>query len=59
MPWHNTRPRVRSSRAPSTFIDPMLPKRVDKPPTGAGWAHEIKHEGYRIQIHVGPPGVRI
>lgn len=30
----------------------MQPKLVDKPPTGDGWLHEIKYDGYRIQIHV-------
>jgi len=23
-----------------------------KPPSGEGWAHELKHDGYRLQIHV-------
>jgi ATP-dependent DNA ligase len=23
------------------------------------WAHEIKHDGLRIQIHTGPAGVRL
>ena len=22
------------------------------PPRGPGWAHELKHDGYRLQIHV-------
>ena len=30
----------------------MHPKLVDRPPTGAGWLHEIKFDGYRFQIHV-------
>jgi bifunctional non-homologous end joining protein LigD len=32
---------------------------VDKPPAGDDWAHEIKHDGYRLQIHVGSDGVRL
>jgi bifunctional non-homologous end joining protein LigD len=34
------------------FIDPQLAASLDKPPTGPGWAHEIKFDGYRMQLHV-------
>jgi ATP-dependent DNA ligase len=29
------------------FCEPCLPSQADKPPAGAGWLHEIKHDGYR------------
>jgi bifunctional non-homologous end joining protein LigD len=29
-------------------LQPCLPRRADTPPTGAGWVHEIKHDGFRI-----------
>jgi ATP-dependent DNA ligase len=29
------------------------------PPTGPGWAHELKHDGYRLQIHVRDGRVRL
>jgi bifunctional non-homologous end joining protein LigD len=32
------------------FIDPQLTKPVDQPPAGAEWAHEIKFDGYRMQL---------
>jgi len=32
------------------FIEPQLCKSLDKPPSGAGWAHEIKFDGYRMQL---------
>jgi bifunctional non-homologous end joining protein LigD len=32
------------------FIEPQLTKALEKPPTGAGWAHEIKFDGYRMQL---------
>ncbi|HTZ71035.1 MAG TPA: DNA ligase D, partial [Acetobacteraceae bacterium] len=32
------------------FIEPQLAKRVDKPPAGPTWAHEIKFDGYRMQL---------
>jgi bifunctional non-homologous end joining protein LigD len=59
MVWHNTRPRTRHQRAPAAFIDPCLPTKVNKPPSGDGWAHEIKHDGYRLQIHVDRGDVRL
>ena len=29
-------------------LQPCLPRRADTPPTGEGWIHEIKHDGFRI-----------
>ena len=34
------------------FIEPQLAKVVGRPPAGAGYAHEIKFDGYRVQIRV-------
>jgi bifunctional non-homologous end joining protein LigD len=33
-----------------TFVEPQLAKLLDKPPAGPGWAHEIKFDGYRMQL---------
>jgi hypothetical protein len=30
------------------FCEPCLPSPAEKPPPGAGWLHEIKHDGFRI-----------
>jgi bifunctional non-homologous end joining protein LigD len=30
-----------------------------QPPIGRGWAHELKHDGYRLQIHVRDGRVRL
>ena len=37
---------------PSTsgFVPPCIPTRAPKPPGGLGWVHEIKHDGYRLQV---------
>jgi hypothetical protein len=29
---------------------PAQPVRCDRPPTGRGWVHEIKHDGYRVLV---------
>ena len=45
---------MRSVRSESrlSFIPPLIPTLVDKPPTGPGWIHEIKQDGYRMQLLV-------
>lgn len=58
-PWRNARGRVRSPRAPASFIDPCLPTLADKAPSASGWIHEIKHDGYRLQIHKRGARVRL
>ena len=37
-------------RHPSGFIEPCLPSKVDRPPSGPLWVHEIKHDGYRLMV---------
>ncbi|CAN7483438.1 DNA ligase D [Caulobacter sp. LjRoot300] len=32
------------------FIEPQLTTPLEKPPSGPGWAHEIKFDGYRMQL---------
>ncbi len=34
------------------FIEPQLTKPLERPPSGAGWVHEIKFDGYRMQLRV-------
>jgi len=34
------------------FIEPQFCKLLDRPPQGTGWAHEIKFDGYRMQLRV-------
>ena len=41
----------RKSRVPS-FIEPQLCQSLDRPPVGPGWVHEIKFDGYRVQLRV-------
>ena len=33
---------------PAGFIAPCLPTKTDRLPSGSGWLHEIKHDGFRI-----------
>jgi bifunctional non-homologous end joining protein LigD len=34
------------------FVEPQLTKLVERPPVGGEWAHEIKFDGYRMQLRV-------
>jgi bifunctional non-homologous end joining protein LigD len=34
------------------FVAPQLCASVDNPPSGAAWCHEIKFDGYRVQLRV-------
>src|ERR1700716_2113777 len=34
------------------FVAPELCTSVDRPPAGEGWCHEIKFDGYRVQLRV-------
>ena len=51
--------RGRPQNAPAAFIQPCLPTVSQRPPRGSGWAHELKHDGYRLQIHVRDGRVRL
>ena len=48
---------VRSTPAP--FIPPCRPTVVTTPSSGPGWVHELKHDGYRLQIPVRDGRVRL
>jgi ATP-dependent DNA ligase len=41
---------MRSRLIPAGFVAPCLPSPVAAPPTGSGWLHEIKHDGFRLMV---------
>lgn len=49
----------RPKNAPAAFIPPCRPTVAKQPPRGEGWAHELKHDGYRLQIHVRDGRVKL
>jgi bifunctional non-homologous end joining protein LigD len=51
--------RGRPLNAPAAFIRPCQPVVAKQPPCGPGWAHELKHDGYRLQIHVRDGRVKL
>jgi bifunctional non-homologous end joining protein LigD len=48
----HTRPRL-------GIIEPCLPSPAKAPPSGPGWLHEIKHDGFRILARRDNAGVRL
>ncbi|MDQ0474984.1 DNA ligase D [Labrys wisconsinensis] len=49
------RPRGRAApgkAAMPDFIAPQLCQTLERPPAGPGWGHEIKFDGYRVQLRV-------
>ncbi|TWT15164.1 DNA ligase D [Reyranella sp. CPCC 100927] len=43
--------KLPSGRMPA-FIEPQFCQLVERPPSGPGWGHEIKFDGYRVQIRI-------
>src|SRR5689334_233140 len=41
------------------IIEPCLPSPAKAPPSGPGWIHEIKHDGFRILARRDAAGVRL
>ena len=37
---------------PPHFIEPQLSLRVESPPEGKGWCHELKFDGYRLHARI-------
>ena len=46
------RPRRKKVAAMPDFVAPQLCTPVERPPAGDGWCHEIKFDGYRVQLRV-------
>jgi bifunctional non-homologous end joining protein LigD len=44
--------RGKREHAMPYFIEPQLCQSVERPPAGEGWVHEIKFDGYRMQMRV-------
>ncbi|UAL09223.1 DNA ligase D [Caulobacter segnis] len=45
-------PKATKKTAMPDFVPPQLCKLVDRPPSGGDWVHEIKFDGYRMQLRI-------
>ena len=50
---------MRIKRFPAGFVIPAQPVMASRPPSGADWVHEIKHDGYRLIVRRDGPTVRL
>jgi bifunctional non-homologous end joining protein LigD len=41
------------------FIEPALATSIEKVPAGERWIHEIKFDGYRVQVHLRDAAVKV
>jgi bifunctional non-homologous end joining protein LigD len=41
------------------IIEPCLPSPAKVPPSGPGWIHEVKHDGFRIFAYRDSAGIRL
>jgi bifunctional non-homologous end joining protein LigD len=41
------------------FVDPCIPSRAPKPPSGPDWVHKVKHDGYRLIVRRDGETVRL
>src|ERR1700721_4765312 len=60
MAFQRKKPAAIGIKAPYPgFIEPALAMSIDKVPSGERWLHEIKFDGYRVQVHLVNNGVKV
>src|SRR4029078_1010670 len=60
MSFQRKKPAAIGIKAPFPgFIEPALATSIEKVPSGARWVHEIKFDGYRVQVHLANAAVKI
>lgn len=60
MAFQRRKPAAIGVKAPFPgFVEPALASSIEKVPSGARWIHEIKFDGYRVQVHLANEAVRV
>jgi len=60
MAFQRKKPPAIGVKAPYPgFIEPALATSIDKVPKGERWIHEIKFDGYRVQLHLANETVSV
>src|ERR1700752_5126911 len=60
MSFQRKKPAAIGIKAPFPgFIEPALAISIEKVPSGARWIHEVKFDGYRVQVHLANEAARI
>jgi bifunctional non-homologous end joining protein LigD len=60
VPFLRKKPAAIGVKAPFPgFIEPALASSIEKVPAGDRWIHEIKFDGYRVQVHLANTEVKV
>jgi bifunctional non-homologous end joining protein LigD len=60
MAFQRKKPAAIGAKAPFPgFVEPALATSIGKAPSGERWIHEIKFDGYRVQVHLANEAVKI
>lgn len=60
MAFERRKPAAVGVKAPLPgFVEPALASSIEKVPSGARWIHEIKFDGYRVQVHLANEAVKV
>src|SRR6266481_1775825 len=60
MAFQRRKPAAIGVKAPYPgFIEPELATSVEKVPSGERWLHEIKFDGYRVQLHIANDDIKL
>jgi bifunctional non-homologous end joining protein LigD len=58
--FQRTKPKAIGIKAPYPgFVEPSLATAIEKVPVGRRWVHEIKFDGYRVQVHLRDAAVKV
>jgi bifunctional non-homologous end joining protein LigD len=58
--YQRKKPAATGIKAPYPgFIEPALATSIEKVPSGERWIHEIKFDGYRVQVYLANNGVKV
>jgi bifunctional non-homologous end joining protein LigD len=58
--FQRKKPQAIGIKAPFPgFIAPALATKIDKVPSGDRWIHEIKFDGYRVQLHIANDDIKV
>ncbi|MBR1251324.1 non-homologous end-joining DNA ligase [Bradyrhizobium sp. AUGA SZCCT0169] len=60
MAFQRRKPAAIGVKAPFPgFIEPALATSIDNAPNGERWIHEIKFDGYRVQVHLANEAIKV
>jgi bifunctional non-homologous end joining protein LigD len=60
MVYARAKPPSIGTKAPYPgFVEPALASKIAKVPAGDRWIHEVKFDGYRVQVHLANEAVKV